>query len=318
MGGSCSRWVSSSPWSCTQIWYNLTRGALASGPLRPAVRLHLPSVRANSRGRSSPRETSKLWFAQCALLLATLPTACDKQLEVAVCLTPESAAPDGGLTATGFVFPWSTGFENGFCGYSHPGGFCLHSGSATSEIVTSPVHSGNFAAAYTTNSDPANPGNQTRCVRQGTFPASAYYGAWYYVPSARIASGTWNLLHFSGNDTPTGPTRGLWDVSLVQIDTDQLRIWVDDLIDGNVNPDLSAAPPIPIDTWFHLKFYYKRASDATGEIILYQDDQVVLHLTALVTDNSNWGQWYVGSYSTGLSPSKTTVYVDDVSLSPDP
>jgi hypothetical protein len=212
------------------------------------------------------------------------------------------------------VFPWSTGFEAGFCEYVRPGGFCYRRGNATNELVMSPVHSGNFAAAYTTNNDL---GTQARCVRQGTFPKSAYYSAWFYLPSTKIESGTWNLIHISGNDTPTSAARGLWDVSVVETSNGQLRLSVFNFIGGST-PTLSPALTIPTEAWFHVVFYLNRASDATGEVKLYQDDQLLLHLTGLVTDDSNWGQWYVGNYATGLAPSQTTIYVDDVSLSPNP
>jgi hypothetical protein len=303
-----------------QFRYNFFRGELASGSLKPTNRLHVPAWCAKPWAVSSARKSPR--FRQCVLLFASLLTACDKQLEVAVCDIAETAMPDGGLgdagtsSSTGFVFPWSTGFESGFCGYARPAGFFYLRGTATYEIVTSPVHSGHFAAAYTTNSDPNALGTQARCVRQGTFPASAYYGAWFYIPSTRIESGIWNLMHISGNDSPSGPARGLWDVSLAQLDDGQLRVTVWNFI-AQSSPNLSLAPAVPIDTWFHLEFYLKRASDATGEVALYQDDQMVLQLTGLVTDDSSWGQWYVGSYATGLSPAKTTMYVDDVSLNPD-
>lgn len=247
-----------------------------------------------------------------------LQGACDRSLEIGLCSSTDGEAPpgvriDGG---TGFVFPWSTSFETGFCGYAHPGGFCYQRGSATYDLVTSPVHTGNFAAAYTTNSDPNDQGTQARCVRQGTFPASAYYSAWYYIPSAQIVSGTWNLFHISGNDTPTSAARSLWDVSLVQTDTGQLRLSVTDYV-NNRTPTLSNEKTIPIDTWFRVKFYLKRATDTTGEIKLFQNEDLLLDWTG-ITENSNWGQWYVGNYATGLSSPTTTVYVDDVSLSPDP
>jgi len=291
------------------------RTALASIALAPVPTVNNRFTDAKPKGLARERYWAPfgLWF----LLLATLPAACGKRLEVAEC-NPEpkdDGSEDGGpTTATGFVFPWSTGFEVGFCEYVHPGGFCYRRGNATSELVTSPVHSGNFAAAYTTYNDL---GTQARCVRQGTFPKSAYYSAWFYLPPTKIESGNWNLIHISGNDTPTSAARGLWDVSVVETSNGQLRLSVFNFIGGNT-PTLSPALTIPTEAWFHVVFYLNRASDATGEVKLYQDDQLLLHLTGLVTDDSNWGQWYVGNYATGLAPSQTTIYVDDVSLSPNP
>ena len=34
------------------------------------------------------------------------------------------------------------------------------------------------------------------------------------------------------------------------------------------------------------------------------------------TDDSNFGQWYVGNYADGLEPADSTLYVDDVTIGP--
>lgn len=253
------------------------------------------------------------------VLLALLVVACNKELDVAQCY-PESSesGPSSGAAApdasTDIIFPWSTSFEEGLCGYVRPMGFCYRKGIATYEIVTAPVHTGKFAVALTTYNEE---GTQARCLRQGTFPTSAYYSAWFYVPSPPIESGVINLIHFSGDNAPSANGHGLWDVSLGQTSTGQFKLSVYDFITKRGRA-LTGDSPVPTDTWFHLVVYLKRASDATGELTLYQDDKAVLHLTGLVTDDSNWGQWLVGSYATGLSPSKATIYVDDVSITPDP
>jgi hypothetical protein len=76
------------------------------------------------------------------------------------------------------------------------------------------------------------------------------------------------------------------------------------------------APTIPIAAWFHIQFYLKRASDATGEVALYQDGQQLLDLQNLITDDSSYGQWYVGNIVSALTPPDSTVYVDDVTIGP--
>jgi len=47
---------------------------------------------------------------------------------------------------------------------------------------------------------------------------------------------------------------------------------------------------------------------------VYQDGVVALRLTRLITDDTDWGQWYVGNYARTLVPAKSTVYVDDVTI----
>jgi hypothetical protein len=133
------------------------------------------------------------------------------------------------------------------------------------------------------------------------------------VPPVRIESGIWDLFHFQGGQSSSGDLHGLWDVQLVQDSNGQLRLSVYDFLRQR-QIELPSAAPIPIQAWFHLEFYFARASDATGEITVYQDDQPVLDLTGIETDDSQWQQWYVGSYATGLSPTQATVYVDDVTI----
>ena len=42
---------------------------------------------------------------------------------------------------------------------------------------------------------------------------------------------------------------------------------------------------------------------------------MAVHLTGLVTDDTDWGQWYVGNLADALVPPASTVYVDDVTIS---
>jgi len=207
--------------------------------------------------------------------------------------------------------PWSNGFEHQFCDYAQPRGFCYAFGHASYEIVTSPVHSGRYAAAFAIDSADSN-SVQARCVRQGALPTVAYYGAWYYVPELAHSTQLWNLLHFQGGDPRV--QHGLWDVSLVSGSAGDLELFVFDFLNGQMR--VSPQPvPVPIGAWFHVQLYLKRAPDATGEVALYQDGQLLFDAPNLVTDDTTWGQWYVGNLANGLAPPASTLYVDDVTIS---
>jgi len=250
-----------------------------------------------------------------ALCLTVLCVGCSKELSIGQC-APADSSGIADANEPGIRLPWSCGFETGgVCEFVRAGSFCYETGTASYALVTSPVREGTFAAAFTVSSDPNTPGTQARCARQGTFPISAYYGAWYYIPPVQIQSGSWNLFYFSSGDSYSAPEHGVWDVSLKQADAGTLELTVFDHL-RRAYPTLNAASPIPIQTWFHLEVYYKRAADNTGEFAVYQDGQVVLDLTDIETDDGHWGQWYVGSYVDGLlSPATTTLYVDDVTIS---
>ncbi|MGH7434501.1 MAG: hypothetical protein ACRENE_02420 [Polyangiaceae bacterium] len=243
---------------------------------------------------------------------ATVGAQGDAQGDVQTCLTfgVDAGAP---VDPDASVGAWTTSFEDTFCDYAPPIGFCYTAGPASYSLVTSPVHSGRYAAAFTVvgASDAGAGFGQARCVEQGIFPAAAYYGAWYYVPVQSVNSGTWNLFHFQGG-APGSTLSGLWDVSLVNMGTGgALHLVLYDFLNGMAP---SAAPSIPIDQWFHIEVYFKRAKDATGTITLFQDGVMAANLTGLVTDPTDWGQWYVGNLADSLMPPSSTVYVDDVTV----
>lgn len=210
--------------------------------------------------------------------------------------------------------PWSTSFETRFCDYTELAGFCYQAGNASFELVTSPVHSGRYAAAFTVNTEGDVERQQARCVRQGTLPTAAHYGAWYYIPESAETDGkVWNLLHFQGGADETERLHNLWDVSIVNGEGGALELVVySPLARLALRPETPT--PIPIGSWFHIEFFLRRAMDNTGEVALYQDGERLVSATDLLTDDSRFGQWYVGNYSDGMSPPTSTVYVDDVSI----
>jgi hypothetical protein len=282
------------------------------------------------------RRSSRRGQVAAGLAAAYLGAACNPEYVVGIWACPSTssssssdAAMDGGTDEAGAPFPspWSTGFEDGFCGYQVSGGYCYSHGPASYKLVTSPVHSGRFAAAFTVDStrpDNMDPDAHARCVQRGVLPNAAYYGAWYLIPSLQANSGNWNLIHFQGGSSPADRLHGLWDVSLINDSNGGLKL---NLFDFLGTPNIATnTKTIPIGSWFHIEIYLQRAADAMGEIIVYQDrprgadaaaaaQHEVFHLNNVVTDDSSFAEWYVGNLATSLMPADSTVYVDDVEIS---
>ena len=99
-------------------------------------------------------------------------------------------------------------------------------------------------------------------------------------------------------------------MSLVNGANGELRAHVYGFLDGSGGD----GPPIPIARWFQLEFYLKRAKDKTGEVALYQDGSRVVDVANLITDDTDWCQWYVGNLASALDPPQSTVYVDDLTI----
>ena len=106
--------------------------------------------------------------------------ACKQPLVVGEYKCPVSS-PEAGSPPSKYdpiSVPWSSGFENQFCDYpsADEPGWCYGFSPASFRVVSSPVHSGQFAAEFTvlTGTD-AGASPQARCARQGVLPAEAYY-----------------------------------------------------------------------------------------------------------------------------------------------
>lgn len=255
-----------------------------------------------------------------SLLLTLFALSCSREVQVGDFTCPVLEQNEAGAPSllppespTPLPTPWSSGFEDGFCGYYDGSGFCYLKGQASFRRVEAPVHSGRFAAAFDIDAISSRRAgeSQARCVREGELPRAAYYGAWYFVPRGTLELTNWNLFHFEGG-RPNG-LHGLWDVSL-RLDDGELFLYLFSSLTGDAYQQQEKPVPLPTDRWVHIEFYWDRQSDATGEVRLYQDGELIVNAEGIVTDDSEWGQWYVGNLALALRPSKSTVYVDDVSV----
>jgi hypothetical protein len=203
-------------------------------------------------GRPLPSKKALCFFTVASVLGSS---ACEPELVVGRwdCVTSaeggassmEDPPPDQAIS-----LPWSTGFEDGFCGFSRAGGFCYVNPEASNEITSSPVHSGTSAAAFHIAGDPALDGLQARCARQGTLPAAAYYGAWFFIPDTVTATDNWNLFHFDGDTADVA--HGLWDVTLEVGPDGNLRAYAFDFL--RMLPRRPTEPAtVPVGAWFHLE-----------------------------------------------------------------
>jgi len=210
--------------------------------------------------------------------------------------------------------PWADDFEDGFCGYrkSTGPGYCY--GDAPYILVTEPHRpGGHFAAEFRVIGGKMN---QTRCIRQGEYPESAFYGAWYYIPEAlEDVRPAWNLWHFTGGDSPDTTLTPLWDVTLAKgLEAGQWELVVYDPITKSTYRG-AEHKPVPIGSWFHIELFLKRASDSSGKVALYQDGALLFEQTNLKSDASKFSQWYVGNWAENATPADSSVFVDDLSFS---
>jgi hypothetical protein len=250
------------------------------------------------------------------LVVGSLVSACEPNLVVG----KWDCQAAGGQGSTQEVnapvaVPWSTSFEDAFCDYNAVAGYCYAAKRASYDTVTMPVHSGKSAAAFSVIADDGFDGYQARCVRRGQLPSAASYSAFFFIPSAPTAAANWNLIHFRGGVADGSPLHGLWDVSLARQADGTFQVFVFDFLNApNGMTRATTASAVPIGSWFQLEVHLERAADASGRFAVYQDGELALSLTNVVTDNTSYGEWYVGNLAASLTPPESILYVDDVAI----
>lgn len=267
------------------------------------------AARLESMRPMARRHSQRRWALACVLGLLGPLAACEPNVVVGSwsCPAPDGDGGEGNLSVPS---SWATGFEDGFCAYSRVGGRCYQSNGAF-DTVSSPVHSGKTAAAFTAKPD----GGQSRCYVQGGLPEAAFYGAWYFIPSAPSALDNWNLFHFRGGDSASTADKNLWDVTITEAANGSLRLSV--LKEASEWHHAEGVPPVPLGSWFHIQVHLRRSATATGAFALYQDGVRAVSLEDIVTDTTTYGAWYVGNLLFTLPPPESTVYVDDVTIQPE-
>jgi hypothetical protein len=193
-------------------------------------------------------------------------------------------------------------------------------GTDTENIAVSPtvtadvVHGGRYAGK-TTVMPASGMDSLNYFFRVQPSPEEAYYGAWIYVAPG-FTVGTWlSVIHFRGSHTGDGMnTFASWDINLYpQPDGSlaaQLYNYVTQFDRQQLNPI-----SVPIGQWVHFEVFLKKASDATGQLKVWQDDVEILDAEGVVTAETDWIEWSVGGASNNVAPAPGFVYIDDATIS---
>jgi hypothetical protein len=143
----------------------------------------------------------------------------------------------------------------------------------------------------------------------------AYYGAWFFVPAA-LQINSWLSLHHFGYHPTAGSTDTMpvWDFHVYPTSDGKLAAR---LYESSTIKSFEQATPVPVatDTWVHFEIFFRKAADATGRIIVWQDGAQILDVTNAITAPTDWVQWDAGGGSNDVAPSPAAVYLDDATIS---
>lgn len=223
---------------------------------------------------------------------------------------------------------WSATFEPGDLSewvFDANGGL-WYENAAPATVSTDLAHAGRYAGKPTMGPTMGAPGMASSSYfYRNQVPPSAYYAAWYYIPSTVTIHSWMSLAHFRSSTTgdDTNPT-AIWD----------LNVWP--VVEGSLPPgtlpvgtltthfynyltmtnaDQLVTQAVPTDQWVHFEILLRKATDATGQVTVWQDNVMIVDLQNVPTVLTAWVQWDAGGASNDLSPATSSIYMDDASIS---
>ncbi len=157
---------------------------------------------------------------------------------------------------------------------------------------------------------------EVRAWRVDQYPQAAYYSAWFYLPRAYQTSVDWTIMQLRA-PLPADPTTIslLLDVDLRSLPSGDLILSVYDHRQQYLRaatPD--PAVPVPIGDWFQVQAYFDYSSGSDGRFALWLNDRLLYDLQRPF-NLSGLVYFSICSVSQGLSPTDSTLYVDDAAVS---
>jgi hypothetical protein len=193
------------------------------------------------------------------------------------------------------------------------GGIYMDSHSTAPAASAAVAHRGRFSGIATFA--PTSPAAWSYLYRDQPSLPDAYYGAWFFIP-ATLQINSWLSLHHFGYHPTAGSTDTMpvWDFHVYPTASGSLAAR---LYESSSTRSFEQTNPLVVApaTWVHFEIRFRKAADASGQITVWQDGTQILDVTGIVTAPTEWGQWDAGGGSNDTTPTPSTVYLDDATIS---
>lgn len=199
------------------------------------------------------------------------------------------------------------------------------SGLVQYKVQSQIVHSGTRAAKLTIQplwlwGIPLGATPGVRLAYHTYLPDSAYYSAWYYLPS-HVRTSWLNLMQWKQRQVAGGPTyvtafvRLQGDASVMQLSL-SYKIGASGENDPAGHELAGNVMPVPVGEWFEIRTYYRWSKSATGRMAAWLNDVLMWDVNSVQTqyawpDVAAGRQWAVNNYAADVNPNPCALYVDD-------
>ena len=192
-----------------------------------------------------------------------------------------------------------------------PGGFTIMGGS-TVRVVQGIARSGHWALLVTDLSP--NSRDYPLAARNGPLPLEMYCSAWYYIPLQLHPKTYWWFMLFRSRHPPYDD----------QSFRDEVRLSFTTRPDGTMgsvlqSPEWGDVQPlvdreIPVGRWFHIEVFLRTATDASGQVMVWQDGELTFQASGQ-TSQTTYTEWMVGGVVDSLTTPASQLYIDDAAIS---
>ncbi len=254
-----------------------------------------------------------------AFIVATVPfTTCGR----------ESASPVGSTSqASRGTVLWSADHESGDLSqwYVNDGGGEFNSGAASSAASSEFAHSGRYAARVTIRTPGTSGVRLFRWNESHTNP-EAYYSAWFYFPRRYGVPDWWNVFQFKSRNGAANDA--FWSLQVGNRPGGGMYLYLDWWnglsIEGPHRGEFGGrsfeqgGKDIPVGNWTQVEVFLRQSSTFDGQLIVWQDGVELFNVRDVRTRYpapNGANEWSVNNYGDAITPSPTTIYIDDAVIS---
>jgi hypothetical protein len=156
-----------------------------------------------------------------------------------------------------------------------------------------------------------------RIFRWQENPEQAYYTVWFFFPVQAHPDQWWNIVQFKSKpDVNQERNDPMWVLNIGNSPNGDMDFYLwDGVHQKAVNHPLTGTPkPIPVGCWTQVQVYYRRATDTSGQITIWQDGVKIYDLVGVQTAIADNIQWGLSNYTDRITPSSLTIYASSAMI----
>jgi hypothetical protein len=138
-----------------------------------------------------------------------------------------------------------------------------------------------------------------------------YYSAWYYIPQRVVVNYWWGIMEWKS----PGSFNHKFMLIVRNRPDGAMYLTLERGMDSGGGAWGQSVRDLPVARWVHVEAYYKKATDASGRVTVWQDGTQILDLADVATANSADLRWAVINYGQQTIPSDVTIGVDGAAIS---